>query len=363
MVFRMDSKAHKGFVRVFGFALVLAAALIIGGCSTDGDDPGPTKVPVTWKPATFPFGVTQGFENVAYGNGVFVATTKTAGKIFWSEDGVAWKEANTDYADFVDAARNFVFFVNNGFLTAGRTNVGNWAKSTDGKTWSDVTAAPLAQAAGGAAYGNGTYVVGSNGSKVFISTDFTSWTEKATGIGSAETGGVINWVNGVAYGNGKFVITGMNAKIGYSNDNGDTWVDSTPLDNEGGKLFGGATGSSGNQGAVNQVVFGNGLFMAVGGNPIPSTQIAATSSDGITWKQTDDIKVTGTGNYIHVGYGAGVYIIAHESGGTVPASYSTDAFTWTEIDQTNLTGVNGIAYGAGKFVMVGSGGIVYSIPE
>jgi hypothetical protein len=63
-----------------------------------------------------------------------------------------------------------------------------------------------------------------------------------------------------------------------------------------------------------------------------------------------------------VGYGAGVFLIAHESGGTVPASFSTDAVHWTAISDTKLAGVTGIAYGAGKFVMVGGTGIAYSSP-
>ncbi|MDR0877937.1 MAG: hypothetical protein LBN21_07775, partial [Treponema sp.] len=174
-----------------------------------------------------------------------------------------------------------------------------------------------------------------------------------TGISS------IGWVNGAAFGKGKFVIGSTGGVIAYSND-GNTWVDVTPKDSEDNNLFG-AGGGSGAQGAVNSVVFSadKGLFVAVGGNS-GMAPIAATSSDGITWTQTDDIKIAETNNYIYVGYGAGVFLIGYEGASW---SYSTDAYKWTTIDDAKLEKTTGIAYGAGKFVMVGGDEIAYSIPE
>jgi hypothetical protein len=90
------------------------------------------------------------------------------------------------------------------------------------------------------------------------------------------------------------------------------------------------------------------------------------SSDGVTWEQTGDLKLTAQNNYTYIGYGAGVFLVGDSSGS---ASYSTDnGESWTPINtpfnDSATIAIQGIAYGAGKFVMIGTGGkIAYSTPE
>jgi hypothetical protein len=139
------------------------------------------------------------------------------------------------------------------------------------------------------------------------------------------------------------------------------WQVATYEDSEGSSLFGSSA-------TVNSVVFGSGRFMAVGGTGTnennASQNIAVTSSDGITWTQTGDTKETSQNNYIYLGYGAGVFITGGNDGS---AAYTTDAYNWTLIDDTKLTKITGIAYGGGKFVMVGTDAtgpaIAWSTPE
>jgi hypothetical protein len=169
----------------------------------------------------------------------------------------------------------------------------------------------------------------------------------------ANTG--INWINGLAFGKGKLVATGMAGKIFYAAPSDlTTWTDT------GMTLFGTKM--------VNQVIFGNGTFIAVGGTG--NGQIGVKSSDGITWTQTGNLKLApeNSNDYTYIGYGAGVFVVGDDTGS---ASYSTDnGATWTAIPDTifntanPIKAIQGIAYGAGKFVMVGTGGtIAYSTPE
>jgi hypothetical protein len=346
---------------------LLAVGLVFTGCSTDdgGDEDG-IKVPKTWVKATVD--ADAAFYGLAYGNGVFVAATAANlgqginAKIFWSVDGVTWTETDQNLSDVLTGTHNhYVYFFQdiNTFLVVDRRGSnsdngagGNWAKSTDGKTWTKITGLSDVATAGGGAYGNGTAIIGSTGSNIIVWQDKVEaltnyWTQKATGV----TG--INWINGAAYGKGKFVITGMAGQIAYSGDAG-TWTSVTwPVDEEGisQNVFGTAT--------VNSIVFDGSRFLAVGGKP----GVAATSPDGITWTQTTDIKFdTGQNDYLYAGYGPGVLIATWQGA----ASYTTDAYNWTLIEETQFgtNSINAIAYGAGKYVMVGGGGtIAYSTPE
>jgi hypothetical protein len=356
---------NKGLV----LAAALLAALAFAGCGdssdndNDNDKKDIIKEPKTWTLAA-DLPSTGGFSNIAYGKNVFVAATN-AKEIIWSSDGVTWHSADGDVAALLNTTgANYVFFGNNEFILAARNNppegeTVKWAKSTDGKTWTAVTGP--GRAAGGGAYGNGGWALGANGGNVFGSADSTNWTAKPTGIAD------INWVNGVAFGSSKFVITGMGSRIAWSSDT-TTWNDATPKDNTGKPLFGGALNDDGtisSGGTINSVVFGNGRFVAAGG-PGGSQNIAVTSTDGIIWTQTGNIKLTATTNYIYLGYGAGVFIIGHEDG-SAAYTIDADAYNWTLIADTQLTKITGIAYGNGKFVLVGTDAvgpaIAYSTPE
>jgi hypothetical protein len=353
----MSRKALWSSARGFGPVVVIAAALLLAlafaGCSDDGGEE-PAKEPKTWTLATVP-GVTGNFTGVAFGKNTFVAVTD-AQEIFSSTDGETWQKVNPGYAE-MSAPANYVYFFNDRFVLVDRGGTGgNWATSTNGTTWTDIPGAPAARASGGVAYNNnGKVVIGSNSGNIYVSDDFATWEQKTTGVNRVSdpdtdppTTVAINWVNGVAYGKGKYVIGGMDGNVAYSGDL-ENWTNITWA--SGSNLLG-AT-------AINQIVFGGDKFMAVGGNP----SIAIVSSDGMTWTQTAGTQFTGTDDrYVHVGYGARVFIATWQG----VASYTTDAYNWTRIEDTKFgsDNINAIAYGAGKFVMVGVGGkIAYSIPE
>ncbi|MDR1947851.1 MAG: hypothetical protein LBQ38_00490 [Spirochaetaceae bacterium] len=358
MLLRKNHQTPVSPGRGFGLvlAVVLAAALVFTGCQTDAEDEPPVKEPKTWTAAANT--AAGNFTGLAYGKDVFVAVTN-AQEIFWSADGETWQTATAGYADLMSTTNQYVYFLNDQFVLVDRGGAGgNWAKSTDGKTWTKIAGAPAARAAGGGAFGNETYVIGSNGSTVYTSVDLAAWTAKeATGVSrtSGETTVPINWINSLAYGKGQYVIGGGGGLIAHSGDL-DAWEIISWAKSA--DLFG-----TGNNDYVNQIVFSadKGLFMAVGG-PSGGQAIAVSSQDGITWDQTGDIQIGTNDNRIYLGYGAGVFLTAFGS----LASYTTDAYTWTPVTDTKFgtNAINAIAYGAGRFVMVGGGGtIAYSIPE
>jgi hypothetical protein len=251
-------------------------------------------------------------------------------------------------------------FLNGRFVifegSSGVDNNGKWIHSTDGKTWTQTrTNAPTGVV--GAVYAGGNYIFGGQGGKILAGPDLATlpvvWTDP-----NADAEGVrkINWINGLVFGNNTLVATGMAGRIVYAvPSNLTVWTDTNVT------LFG-----TNSNDTINQVAFGNGTFIAVGG-PSTGANIGMKSSDGETWTQTGNLKLTAQNNYTYIGYGAGVFLAGDSNGS---ASYSDDnGATWTAITNTVFNdgatiAIQGIAYGAGKFVMVGSGGtIAYSTPK
>jgi hypothetical protein len=349
--------------RKTGFLLIsalLLAALVFAGCSTDNDnDSGVAKLPLTWHGASIE-GLGDNFWGIAYGNGVFVASTRSTGNnapnhVYWSADGATWTEANTGYQTLMtNNKKQTTAFLNNRFVifegSSGVSGDGKWIHSGDGKTWTQTrTDAPTGVV--GAVYAGGNYIFGGQGGKILAGTDLATVALKKD---LSDT--KINWINGLAFGNNKLVATGMSGKILYADP-----VDLETCTDTGMELFGTTSND-----VVNQVVFGNGIFIAVGG-PQTGTNIGVKSSDGVTWEQTGDLKLPAENNYTYLGYGAGVFLVGDSTGA---ASYSSDnGATWTPASTPFKTGnaqtaIQGIAYGAGKFVMVGVGGkIAYSTTE
>jgi hypothetical protein len=101
---------------------------------------------------------------------------------------------------------------------------------------------------------------------------------------------------------------------------------------------------------INEIVFGNGKFVAVGDNS--SGGKMATSADGITW--TDVSSTTFT-------YGIEAIVYAEDknmfvAGGILGKMWtSTNGSTWTPVSDSKLDSIDVIAYGGGMFVAGGGG--------
>jgi uncharacterized protein YjdB len=187
-----------------------------------------------------------------------------------------------------------------------------------------------------------------------------------------------NIIYGIAYGSGKFVAVGDHGKMAYSG-NGVNW---TAVSNS---TFGDdpITGI-----AYGRDTYSNDIFVAVS----PSGK-EALSSDGVTWTASSDTQTTisdivygggkfvgyndgrmalsGSGNYwsavgnstfksgiYDITYGGEKFVaVGYDFGARI--AYSGNGSNWTAVSLASIFGantINGIAYGGGRFVAVGSGG-------
>ena len=251
------------------------------------------------------------YVDVAYGNGVFVATRSNG--VSYSNDGITW--AATNPVGFVGGKLAFgnglfvnvansggiakVFTSPDGFVWTSRTPASN-------DTWSAIT------------YGGGLFVAvassytGGNG--IMTSPDGITWTLRS-GVAS---GGY----TGVTYGFGTYVAskTGSPGTIVISYD-GITWFDQT-------------TGFS-----SLTVFFANGIF----------TTGKRYSYDGLTWAAA-----TSPNFPVKITYGNGYFMAVTDT--ELKYLYSTNGITWTADTPPNTSNFKGVAFGLNRFVSVGSGG-------
>jgi hypothetical protein len=140
--------------------------------------------------------------------------------------------------------------------------------------------------------------VGSSG-RIAWSTNGETW----TAINNTQSTFDTTDVNGVAYGDGRFVAVGSGGKMAWST-NGETWTAVT-----GGTGTGANPSDPGNSKfgaiAINNITYGAGRFLAVGGNGR-----MAWSTDGTTWTEVVHANWTIFG----ITYAAGKFVAVWDSG-------------------------------------------------
>ena len=291
---------------------------------------------------------------VAYGSGKFVAVgTSTPWKTGVSSDNATtW---TTSYTAEVTAGWQTNYAVAHGggkFVSLNSVPRGAVGfQSVDGATWTTTTVPTGSYY--GIAYGSGTFVAVSQGGaawntgSVITSQDGITWADVTT-ANSAVVGGPAQW-GAVAFGNGKFVAVSLAlGKAAYSTDNGQTWT--------------AVTGLGANEWRA--ICYANSLFVAVAKT---GTNRVMTSPDGITWSAPALPAGADTEQWRSVAYGAGMFVAVSESCVPWPCTNakhlltSPDGVTWTHrailgTSRHTKTNWNGIAYGDGKWVMVGNSG-------
>ena len=186
------------------------------------------------------------FRSVVYGAGRFVTQDASGGALFSSDDGAQWvfetsyetsqaqlvfgngmfltldseRRAilSSDGLDWVTETTDLEFDQQKLFFQEGEFLAlgfsGRAARSTNGITWTDVAVSDSFLTS--IAKGDGLYVAVGNSSDLFTSSDFTNWT-----VVTAPSSENTSYTN-VVYGNGRFVATGGNEAL-VSLD-GSTWT-------------------------------------------------------------------------------------------------------------------------------------------
>lgn len=177
------------------------------------------------------------------------------------------------------------------------------------------------------------WIAVADGGALYTSTSTTasSWTSRTSSFGSTGINNVAsNALN-------LYVAVGASAKLATSPD-GITWTQRTS---------GAASGTS-----INNVAYGNGYWVAVGCQVIPSTvTYVAYSTDGITWT-SNTTGISGNPNFRTVEYGNGVWAIGASNGTFYTATSPTG--TWTS-RTTNITASiknNGLLYAKSQSIWV-----------
>jgi hypothetical protein len=122
----------------------------------------------------------QGWNNIAYGNGIFVALSASSGDVIWSSDGVMWQYGNNVNGSFGFSS---IAFGNGRFVAVGNPQSGSTYSaifySTDGTNWifarNNFSLLDLT-------FGAGRFVGWTYGASAtpYFSTDGITWTAAST---------------------------------------------------------------------------------------------------------------------------------------------------------------------------------------
>ncbi|GAB3225123.1 hypothetical protein GCM10027423_61360 [Spirosoma arcticum] len=250
-------------------------------------------------------GAGEGFNDVVWGNGQFVAVGGEA-IIQTSVDGKAW----TLRYSTMGASLYGVACGAGQYVAVGAGFGGNVVRSTNGTTWTKGTTGPNTFYYG-ITHANGQFVaVGFNGA-IATSPEGIDWTAHSSGTG--------NLLTSVAYGNGTYVAVGVGGTV-VKSVNSIIW-----------SVVPSFTGSD-----INRVTFGNGQFVTVG-----EDGELFTSPDGTVWtarlSKSDGNTLNGVmhGNGLFVAVGADATFVTSPDDVVVPPVNQVPAIT---VNPTTLSG-------------------------
>jgi hypothetical protein len=304
------------------------------------------------------FRTRSALQAVTYGNGRFVAVGDD-GIILTSTNGDNWAAQQTPDDDTLRG----VAFGAEKFLAVGRNASGPIAySSTNGVNWSALPATDFVANLDAVTFGSGAFVIADDFGFLYRSTDLVSWTSYATGISDPE---------GAAFVNNRFFATGNNGRFATSSD-GTTWTTITNGATTR-RLFGTAYGAGryimvGAKGAIisatdvmpwsavtsptadriEDVIFANGLFVAVGEN---GTILTSSSGESGSWAiqtrgATSDLDGLAVANGLAVAVGKNNTILTSTNG--------TDWVRRVTPESEASSGWHGVGYGDGKWIVVGT---------
>jgi hypothetical protein len=202
-------------------------------------------------------------------------------------------------------------------------------------TWTWRNPLPTANALSGIAYANNQFVVVGEAGTILMSDDGLGWTQRRSGTEVP--------LFGVAYGDGRFVAVGGNYQhLGGLSTDSIIVTSTNAADWEMIELPG--------LGQLRGVAYGNGQFVAVGGDGM-----VATSLDGLNWGvDWPGLQFSGfnavtfaNGQFVAVGGNPGLVLV------------SSNGVNWGQ-SWSGTNELNAVTYGNGEFVAVGSGDILTS---
>jgi len=238
----------------------------------------------TWDNGTR--GTTRDLYEIAYGNSTFVAVGQSGTHLYSRDDGATWDNGTWSSADDITGVafgnNTFVGVSDNKYLTKSTDNGANWVQGCSGVSVYDV------------AFGNSKFVA--SGAKGAIQTSDNGSDPCSTG----SSGTMTHTLYGITFGNNRFFSVGSSGKLIISADDGGTFADktspttitlySTVFGND--KFVavgpyavvvsdnvGDSAGITDETVDLNDVTFGNGVFVAVS----DKDKIYRSTDDGDSW--------------------------------------------------------------------------------
>ena len=240
----------------------------------------------TWTPVPSP--TEDNLEDIIFANGLFVAVGES-GTILTSSTGLNWTNHTTSVKYDLDGLA-----VGNGLAVAVGKG-GTILTSSNGTTWNFLQApAPpggLPSDLHGVAYGQGKWIAVGESSKLVVSADGVNWQLESP----APLPFPFYDMKSILYASNLWVAVGVAGQIFTSSD-GVTWaaaVSPTSYD-------------------LNEVAFGNGLFVVAGDNNLAPDATILTSSDGVNWQQ--DASTYTAENARGVAFADGQFVIPSNDG-------------------------------------------------
>ncbi|MCX6807656.1 MAG: hypothetical protein NTZ80_02545, partial [Patescibacteria group bacterium] len=282
---------------------------------------------------------------IAYGNGIFIASTIRSGQILRSKDkGITWETVHT-----VTGSNNEtkVAYGNGKFVVTRPDGLVLSSASGDPGTWQSIDLKTNIRAL---AYGNGKFMIGeAKGDKIEnIYTSADGYNFEITNVKSAE----IPRMDALVYGNGTWVSTGeKGGGYCFSNDDGATWTCKNDLLKDPAKFY--------------AAVYAGGKFILAGdGNtaPMPVFISSDQSQSYIEAKTTARSMLLGLGagggKLIAIGARGGLsYSDCGQSEETENFGTSTSGLNYTQAFDTGL--MRAVAHKDGRYAAASLTGDIF----
>lgn len=321
------------------------------------------------------------FEDVAYGGSRYVAVgqygtdTDDYPLIMWSDDGADWHRVDAPTGEgsilWGVAYGDSMFVAVGGLRNENGLLTPVIATSPNGETWTEQD--PGTGSLKGyfslykVAFGNGTFVAvgdyfdsGAYEYLILTSTDGETWTQQAAGVSPEpppDETSVVSWLRDILYADGLFVAIGLDyyAREGVilTSADGETW----DQEDAGINL---ATYET----SADSIAYGSGTFVIsfnkrLRADPYTNTRLMLLSDDAATWSEEDG-PFTFPNGPGYLAFGDGVFVAADG----IQIYSSSDALTWQEesVTANEDAAVRAVAYGDNLFVGVGEHSTNYRDP-
>jgi hypothetical protein len=261
---------------------------------------------------------TDFFFGLAFGAGTFVAVGYK-GMILRSTDGATWTTCHSGPTNHL----NCIIHDNNRFVAVG--DHGTILSSSDGSAWEGFY--PDSFSLRHLTYALDLFVAVGDSGSIVTSPDGKAWAKQASGTGKS--------LRNIAFGNGQFAAVGAEGTIVTSSD-AVAWT----------------VHSSGTDAPLNEVAFGGNRFVVVGSNAT-----ILSSPDGADWTQRSDSAAGGLNSIFSVIYGNGVFVAVGDN-----SFHSSDGVNWSPLGLGGAT-LFKVTFTGNAFVALGVQGGIFVSPN